>query len=314
MKLTYVPIVFAFDNNFSIPIKVTITSLFKYALDNTIYKVYCIVSNDIDEKNLDSIIQLSKNQRHEIIFLKANNHFNQAHVHRKITQAAYYRLMLHELIPLEDKVIYADVDILFNGDLKELFEVDLKKNILAGVKNLYIHQVFDSLMLKFDYWSKYFFDLKDDYINSGFLIMNLKEIRKTKIWEKWIDLSKNQWEFHDQDILNFTCKNKIHFLPPKYNMTYPLREDEAYKWGLFNENLLLETPIVYHFTASKPWHSKYLNQSDVWWVFLKENTDLYDYFLQKYFKDIPFKKRFKGSFINKAVKFKQFFKKNLSFK
>lgn len=50
-----------------------------------------------------------------------------------VTQETYYRYILPEVLVDEDRTIYSDVDVLCVGDLKPLWELDLKGNILAAV-------------------------------------------------------------------------------------------------------------------------------------------------------------------------------------
>lgn len=58
----------------------------------------------------------------------------------------------------------------------------------------------------------------NEYINSGFLIMNLELMRKDNMVEKFIEASKVDYlEFPDQDVLNQLCKDRILALPPYYN-------------------------------------------------------------------------------------------------
>lgn len=279
----HIPIVFCFDNNFAKPAFVTIASLLHYANKQAKHKIYCVVSSDLTKENKNEIQQLeSKNA--EIVFIEAHNDFVNAHQHRSITEASYYRLMLHKLIPEESKIIYSDVDVLFNGDLAPVYKIDLGNNILAGVKNLYIHQVFEKNIKNISYWKEVFSDTKNTYINAGFLVMNLDSIRKTEIWKEWLNLSTKTWEYHDQDILNMTCKDRILFIPPKYNATYAVRAKGANNWKLFSQAELSETPVVYHFTASKPWNAKYMKQANVWWYFVKKQTNMYPYFIGNYNK------------------------------
>lgn len=55
-----------------------------------------------------------------------------------LSKAAYFRLLIPELIREYDKCIYLDCDIIVHGDLKELYEIELGNNYLAGVKDCHI--------------------------------------------------------------------------------------------------------------------------------------------------------------------------------
>tara|TARA_B110000967_G_scaffold2688_1_gene2815 strand:+ start:36 stop:989 length:954 start_codon:yes stop_codon:yes gene_type:complete len=278
-----IPVVFCFDNNFCQPAYVAIASLLSHANKETVYHVYCILSKNVTEKNKLLLSKLS-NDRTVLDFIEASNRFDKAHQPNGITEAAYYRLLLHKLIPKEDKVIYLDVDVLVNDDLSAMFSIELDRNILAAVKNLYIYQTFDKQLKEVVYWNEKFNDAKNSYFNSGVLLLNLAEIRSTYIWREWLELLlKEKWEYLDQDILNITCRNKTVFLPPKYNATYAIRAKGSDQLGLFSKDELTDTPVIYHFTAKKPWNAKYMNQSDVWWSFIKEyDITKYRYFLKRY--------------------------------
>ena len=277
-----IPIILCFDNNFARPAFVTIKSLSVYAGNETKYEVFCIVNKDVTAENKKFIKSIS-NEYLIIQFIDARGDFEDSHQHRGITESSYYRLIVHDLLPHLNKVIYLDVDVLVNDDLTQLYTIELGENIIGAVKNLYVHQVFDKHMLNIDYWKVKFQNSKYTYINAGVLLMNLSEIRNSEVWKKWIELSKYKWEYHDQDILNMSCSNKILFIPPKYNATYPIRAKGAGLWDLFSKEELSETPVIYHFTAKKPWNAKYMNQADVWWSFIKKyDITKYRYFLKRY--------------------------------
>ena len=282
-----IPIVFCFDNNFATPASVAILSLVKRSSGP--YSIYCIVDKDVTEAIRHSIAKIVTSGS-EITFIDALSTHNGAYSHRGITTASYYRLQIPKLLPNLNKVIYCDVDVLFNAPLIDLFNIDLDGFLLGAVKNLYMHQTFDNKMKTISYWPKYFGDSKELYFNAGVLLMNLKEIRSSSVEQQWAKMATKDWEFHDQDILNYSCKNKIRYLPPKYNASYPIRAKGASKWTLFSQKELHEDAVIYHFTASKPWNSKHISQADVWWTFLfNEDKKLYTQFYDSYIGAQTFK-------------------------
>ncbi|MDR0618122.1 MAG: hypothetical protein LBG23_05145 [Endomicrobium sp.] len=75
----------------------------------------------------------------------------------------------------------------------------------------------------------------DIYINAGVLLLNLKNLRADNVNKSWINLAeKESFPFHDQDIINLTCKGKIVFLPPEYNFA-------------------TDNAKIIHFANNKPW-------------------------------------------------------------
>src|SRR5207244_3526543 len=53
-----------------------------------------------------------------------------------LSVAAYYRLMIPELLPDMDRVLYVDSDVLFRGSVEPLQHVDLGINPVAAVRSV----------------------------------------------------------------------------------------------------------------------------------------------------------------------------------
>ncbi|MBR6778597.1 MAG: lipopolysaccharide biosynthesis protein [Clostridia bacterium] len=123
----------------------------------------------------------------------SKNHLNQ------YTPFAFLRLFADK-IDLPEKVIYLDSDVMFNGNIKHLFDVDISKHELGVVKDRY---------------GRWF--INPNYFNSGVLLMNMKNIKKTNLLQKVRDMCfSKKMAFPDQTSLNKCCKNKI-YLPRKFN-------------------------------------------------------------------------------------------------
>ena len=188
-----VNIAFCFNKNLVKVAKVTIISLLENSKNKCNYNIYCVIDNSVSEKDKKGYFNLMKKySNNTLTFLYANNDFNKSYL-GKWNVGIYYRLQLVKLLPNLDKIIYVDVDTVFLNDLSDADKIDLKDNIIAGVKD------------------------SDNYINSGFCIFNLKEIRKQKLYDKWIHLSQiNKYNFPDQDLLNYTTQNKQKYISLKY--------------------------------------------------------------------------------------------------
>ncbi len=76
--------------------------------------------------------------------------------------------------------------------------------------------------------------------------------------------------------MNLTCKNKIVFLPPRYNMTtysYELINNGHEKLSAyFTEEEIKESLSVgtVHFNGNKPWQQYCLN-FDIWWEYYRKS-------------------------------------------
>ena len=158
----------------------------------------------------------------------------------------WYRLMLPKLLPDVSRIIYADMDILFFGDLIDIYEYDLGKNVIAAVPTR-----------------------TDKYINSGFLLMDLDKIRKENFYDQWIRVSQQEdYKNPDQDVLNYTLKGRISFLPLRYNfqLSHGSRIFKIYPPVQLDE--LKHNLVVLHYSDyMKPWAERGRRPvySEYWW-------------------------------------------------
>lgn len=169
-----VPIAFAFDNNLVLPACICISSLLMNAKEETFYDIFILYSSKINlhKEQLDELPKYFNRCR--IQYRVVDNTFDQAFEIRGITAATYYRLLIPELIPEYDKVIYADVDIIFRMDLSELYNTEIGENYIAATRELGMNLMEDG--------QKHIHSLPalsvGNYIQAGFIIMNTKAILK----------------------------------------------------------------------------------------------------------------------------------------
>lgn len=110
------------------------------------------------------------------------------------------RLFIDMIPEIQNKILYLDIDIMFNRDITLLYETDLTGFEYAAAR---------------DHYGKYL--LNPNYINAGVLLFNMEEIRKTGLLAKARELIKTKkMLFADQDaIYRSTTKKKM--LPQRFN-------------------------------------------------------------------------------------------------
>ena len=101
---------------------------------------------------------------------------------------------------IPDKLLYLDVDILFNRDITLLYDMDIEGYEYAAAR---------------DHYGKYL--VYFNYINAGVLLLNMREIRRTGLFEKARELIKTKkLPFADQSaIFRSTTRKKM--LPQRFN-------------------------------------------------------------------------------------------------
>ncbi len=110
------------------------------------------------------------------------------------------RLFADEIPSLPDKILYLDVDIMFNRDIRLLYDIDIDGYEYAAAR---------------DHYGKYL--INPNYVNAGVLLFNLKYMRQTGILAKARELIKTKkLVFADQSaLIRSTTKKKM--LPQKFN-------------------------------------------------------------------------------------------------
>lgn len=110
------------------------------------------------------------------------------------------RLLADLVDGMPDKILYLDVDILLNRDICLLYNIDIEGYEYAAAR---------------DHYGKYL--IRPDYINAGVLLFNMKEMRKTGIFEKARnELRNKKLTFADQSaLIRSTTKKKL--LAQKFN-------------------------------------------------------------------------------------------------
>lgn len=106
-----------------------------------------------------------------------------------------------DLIPeIPDKILYLDVDVLFNRDISLLYENDVEGYEYAAAR---------------EHYGKFL--IHPNYINAGVLLFNMKEAKRTGLFEKSRELIKTKkLMFADQSaIYRSTTRKKM--LPQRFN-------------------------------------------------------------------------------------------------
>ena len=110
------------------------------------------------------------------------------------------RLFADEVPDMPDKILYLDVDTLFNRDICLLYDTDVSDVEYAAAR---------------DHYGKYL--IRPDYVNAGVLLLNLKKIKETGLLVKSRKLIREKkLVFADQSaVIRSTSKKKM--LPQKFN-------------------------------------------------------------------------------------------------
>lgn len=144
------------------------------------------------------------------------------------------RLLADKVEGMPDKLLYLDVDIMFNRDIHLLYDTDVEGYEYAAAR---------------DHYGKYL--LRPDYINAGVLLFNMKMMKQNGVFEKSLgQLRKKKLLFADQSAL-FLSTSKKKMLPQRFN----------------DQKFLHRHTVVRHFSKRLFWlpypHTDNIKQWDV---------------------------------------------------
>ena len=267
-----VPIIFAIDDNVVMQCGVTITSLLMNANEDTFYEIFILCENDSLPSQSRMVIEkaFEENSHAKIAFIDVGNAYSDVPKMERITKATYYRLLIPSLFPQYDKVVYSDIDIIFQQDLSDLLKTSFpNKELVAAVLDLGINR-------EFYFKSKLPESIGksvEDYFNAGFLVMNLKQLREENKVEEFNKLSKNKYPQNDQDVLNIVCNGRVQWLPSMFN--FQTNHYSNYMWGRKNSNIdfndLVKHATLHYTFHNKPWNSLDCTLADAWWHYYRQS-------------------------------------------
>ena len=284
MSKQLIPVFFSCDDVYAPYLAVAIKSLTENGNPDKYDYEINVLNTDISEGNKKKILKLAKDG-YKIIF---RNVFNQIEKIEKELESRlrdyyslsiYYRIFIPNLFKEYDKVLYLDADIIIVDDVANLYNIDMGDNLLSGTT--------DGVVRLVDQFKDYVVeavgvDKWENYINSGVLVMNTKELRKSKIEEKFLYLL-TKYNFDtvapDQDYLNALCKNRITYFS-KYWDFMP-NVDADYK----DEDLHL----IHYNMFQKPWNYPDMRCAEYFIKYAKM-TEYYDFIKMQAVND-PEKRR-----------------------
>lgn len=249
------------DQNYILPLRVLLLSLFENNADSR-FSVYMVYSG-IPASELGELRAMTRRFGSELIPIEINDMlFKDAPVVSHYTQAMYYRLLAHEVLPRRlDRILYLDPDILVINPVDALYATDVGGYLCAAASHTFLTAV-----------TKHINKLRlsgsdaDGYYNSGVLLMNLtrqlERIRREDIFQ-YIEENRSKLILPDQDVLNALYGDEICPLDDSlYN--FDARKSKTYfvaSSGLKDVNWVMRNTVLLHFCGKqKPWKKGYQNR------------------------------------------------------
>lgn len=260
--LKNIPIFFSTDNNYAPYLGVAIKSI----MSNISKSYYCkihVLTTDLSSKN-KSILKKCVGRHGDISFVNVSQQLDKIedklYLRDYYTKATYYRFFIADIFPQYDKAIYLDCDVIVNGDIAELYNIELGDSLLAAVPE----EVMQEISVFGDYVENVLKIPRTQYFNAGVLVINLKEFRRREIMNEFVALlQKRRFDVtQDQDYLNVIAYKNTVLLGLDWNKT-PMPSTS------FGNRV----PKLVHYKINwKPWHYEGIMYGNLFWQYAIHTT------------------------------------------
>ncbi len=283
-----IPIVFAFDDNYAMPASIAIQSLLDSKHKNTEYEI--IVFHDGLKK---ATIKKMEKICH-IRWIKVDKNLLKDVPIGWSGLSTYYRLLIADLLPEYDRVLWSDVDVLFCGDLSDIYLIDMADADWGGIAA-------EKQDEKNGVHPHYPENKKPYVYMPGFMVVDTKLWREKHMWDRFMNIIKTygqRLKFFDLDILNLAA-DKIYPVPFEYCVlenvydTDDIKNVPEYPWlkRAQGEKSLLNAknnPIIIHYAGRNPkiWLRKYNEIPEYYWKYIEQSP----FYVREYFFPTPITK------------------------
>lgn len=259
-----IPIFFTVDNAYAPLLSIAIASLIENTSKNYNYNIH-IIDGGFTKESKEKLSALEK-ENVKIIFneiskdleliQKRNNRPLDTDFFSLIT---VYRLFIPFMFPEYDKGIYIDSDTVVLTDIAKLYEIDLEDNLFGGCNDI---SCADNEILCEYFENNAGVNIKD-YINSGVLLMNMKELRNVN-FEGYFLYLLNKYHFEnvcpDQDYINAIAKGRIKHLDNRWD-AMPSQTGCHYS-----------DPYIVHYNLFyKPWNYDGIEYEEYFWKYANKS-------------------------------------------
>ena len=287
----------AADDNYAKYLGVTLQSFVCHISSEKHYEIY-ILDGGISEYNKKKLHSICDKKNISLKFVWAMDYIPDINKFLKLLQkqpskgriniTTYFRLFIPEIFKNFNKVLYLDSDIIICEDVAELYNTELKNNLIGAALDTGIQYTYryNSSFVKY---SAEVLQLKNyhNYFNAGITLFNVHQMRKEKLLNKFMQLIKKAdfLMFDDQDVLNSVCQDKVCYFDYAWNYEAQLDNNETCnRWMSlkhYKTHFNCKKPKILHYIfVDKPWKCPENPHAETWWHYARM-TPFYEEILFK---------------------------------
>jgi len=266
-----ISIALASDRNFTCGLLVTVHSICRHAAAGSVLKFH-VLDLGLEEEDRQLVRDMgaaSANCTASFIFHKSSIACYEHLPSWRGNYATYARLILQDLLPDEDWIIYTDIDTLWLRDINELWSKRDPARALAAVPDGSGFIEFSGAPRAAAEFAAHGRTIDPaNYFCAGLLLMNLKRLRETEFTKNCADFLVNR-----KDLLWAPDQNLYNFLYPVPDtlLLDPLWGEFAQAYGRRGTH----APRVIHYAYNAPWVKNRMTPPQLlWWRYLHDQIGL----------------------------------------
>ena len=256
---TVMNILLTLDENYLLPCKVMLDSLFASnpaETDVTVYLLHSAIPAEKLEELASFCAALGAALRPIAVDAAV---FESAPTSKRYPKEMYYRLLSPLILPRKvERVLYLDPDMLIINPLRPLWELDLYGKAFAAASHTGLTEMANGI-------NQMRLDTEHEYFNSGVMLIDLTAARKLVTAEDvFACVSEHEKELilPDQDVFNILYGKETRPVEDVL-WNYDVRNYSKYlirSTGKHDLSWVMRNTAVLHFCGrNKPWHEDYKN-------------------------------------------------------
>ncbi|MEM8872783.1 MAG: glycosyltransferase family 8 protein [Planctomycetota bacterium] len=243
-----VDILFCADETMAMPLGVALYSVAKHVTAREVR--FYVGSVGLSDDSRARIRRVARPFELEIIDLESGSLLpRNLAVTERFSRAAYARLVVGELFPDKDRVLYLDSDLVCFEDPASLFDTELNGHAVGAVRDEFMPRVGS------DNCVGYAVDELDDpdaaAFNSGVMLIDLDRWRSQEVSRRALDFIERHGDrlnWADQDALNVVLNGRWHEFDGRWN------QQVSGRWSQPGGQVRMNRDGISHFVgANKPW-------------------------------------------------------------
>ena len=268
-------VVLAADENFAIPLAVTIRSALENLAPDRLLRIF-ILDGGIRDATKQRLLRSWPADRYHLEWIRVDaSALENLPVSGHINVLSYYRLLVPRVLPADvQRVIYLDADLIVRSDLGTLWDCDFAGNLCLAAQDVSAPYLDAALMLpNYQQCALYLssanpvpnfrgLGLAADamYFNAGVMLIDLDACRNADVTRECLECLEKYREhvlWWDQYALNIVLAGRWGALDVRWNQgahafRYPSWEQSPLNRQTFEQ--LRAAPFIVHFTTrDKPW-------------------------------------------------------------